>query len=61
MLEVPLEYKKGEPIFTYYYKKGLQEYEEQKSNTQKAATGGIGVIVLGWLARRLYIAKKMIS
>ena len=61
VLEVPLEYKKGEPIFTYYYKKGLQEYEEQKSNTQKAATGGIGVIVLGWLARRLYIAKKMIS
>ena len=60
-LNIPSEYKKGEPIFTYYYEQGLKEYEEQQSTNQKAAAGGIGVVALSWLGRRLYIAKKMIS
>lgn len=60
-LNIPSEYKKSEPVLTYYYELGLKVHEEQQSTNQKAAAGGIGVVALSWLGRRLYIAKKMIS
>ncbi|HAM80436.1 hypothetical protein [Ornithinibacillus bavariensis] len=58
--ELPIEYKESELLFSHYYEIGKHEYEkEQRKNTLKA-TGGIGVIVLSWLARRFYVARKTI-
>ncbi|MED4461813.1 YHYH domain-containing protein [Metabacillus fastidiosus] len=54
---VPEQYTKSEVIFKHYYEIGAQE--NQKENAQ--AAGGLGIVVLGWLARRFYVAKKTIS
>jgi hypothetical protein len=54
---LPKEYAHAEPIFKHYYNLGVEE--NKKENTQ--ATLGIGAIILGWIARRFYVAKKMIS
>ncbi|WP_079515004.1 YHYH domain-containing protein [Rossellomorea marisflavi] len=62
-LSIPSKYSKGENIFAHYYKQGYKEYEEyvqSKKATQSAAAGGSGLLVLGWLGRRFYVAKKMI-
>ena len=55
------EYKKGENIFEYYYQVGYEKYEKNRKEKQATTTTGIGFMVLSWLGRRLYIAKKMIS
>ncbi|MCL6572683.1 MAG: YHYH domain-containing protein [Bacillus sp. (in: Bacteria)] len=60
-LKIPSKYKKGEVLFKHQYELGLELYEEQQSTNRKAATGGVGVVALSWLGRRLYVAKKMIS
>ncbi|MFJ7728458.1 YHYH domain-containing protein [Neobacillus sp. NPDC097160] len=60
-LKIPSKYKKGEVIFKHHYELGLKLYEKQQSTNRKAASGGIGAVALGWLGRRLYVAKKMIS
>jgi hypothetical protein len=48
-------------IFKHQYELGLKEYKEKQSTNRKAASGGVGAVALGWLGRRLYVAKKMIS
>jgi len=58
---VPDEYKHAETIFEHHYEQGLQEYEKEKAENTKQAATGIGIVVLGWLGRRLYVAKKMVS
>lgn len=60
-LVIPSDYKKGEIIYTHYYKLGYKEYEEEKAAKQKATSGTIGVAALAWLGRRIYVAKKMIG
>ena len=58
---LPSNYKNGEVIFKHHYELGLKEYEEQQSDNQKAAVGGVGALTLVWLGRRFYVAKKMIG
>ncbi|WHZ02796.1 YHYH domain-containing protein [Neobacillus sp. YX16] len=58
---LPSKYKSGEVIFQHHYELGLKEYEEQQSDNQKAAVGGVGALAFVWLGRRFYIAKKMIG
>ncbi|MBO0959885.1 YHYH domain-containing protein [Neobacillus sp. MM2021_6] len=61
-LQIPKKYSKGQVIFKNYYKLGLKEYEEKQSNTKKtAAAGGVSVLALAWLGRRVYKAKKKIK
>jgi hypothetical protein len=60
LYELPSKYKNSEVIFKHNYQLGFKEYEEQKSDTQKAAVGGFGGLSLVWLGRRYYIARKMI-
>jgi hypothetical protein len=58
---LPSKYKSGEVIFKHHYELGLKEYEEQQSDNQKAAVGGVGALAFIWLGRRFYVAKKMIG
>lgn len=60
-LTIPAEYQKAKPIFTHYYNVGLKEYEEEQDANQAASTIGISGLVLSWLGRRFYVAKKMIG
>lgn len=63
-LKVPKKYEKGQSIFINQYNKGYAEYEEKREKRQIAIGtigGGSGAILLAWLARRFYNAKKMIS
>jgi hypothetical protein len=54
---LPKEYAHAEMIFKHYYNLGLEENKKEKTQM----TLGIGAIILGWIARRFYVAKKMIS
>jgi hypothetical protein len=54
---LPKEYAHAEPIFKHYYNLGLEENKKEKTQT----TLGIGAIILGWIVRRFYVAKKMIN
>ncbi|MDQ1000540.1 hypothetical protein QFZ28_000940 [Neobacillus niacini] len=45
-------------IFKHNYELGLKEYEEQQSDNQKAAVGGVSRLALVWLGRRFYVMKK---
>lgn len=58
---VPKTYIKSEIIYKHYYEKGYKEYEIEKKEDTATTTGVIGVAVLGWLARRFYVAKKMVA
>jgi hypothetical protein len=59
-LKVPRKYQNAEVIYKHFYEVGYKEYEEKQSDTRKAAIGGgIGVLALGLLGRRLYVARKM--
>ncbi|QGH33174.1 YHYH domain-containing protein [Gracilibacillus salitolerans] len=59
--DLPKEYEKSEVIFSHHFEIGQKEYEvEKKENTQQT-TFGLSVIFLGWLARRFYVARKIIS
>ncbi|WP_257959022.1 hypothetical protein [Bacillus sp. V3-13] len=60
-LVIPAEYRKGELIFKEFYAMGFKEFEEKKTANQTASAGGLGAMVLIWLGRRFYVAKKMIS
>ncbi|MGR3764097.1 YHYH domain-containing protein [Rossellomorea sp. NS-SX7] len=60
-LSIPNEFVKGEKIFKHYYELGYKEHEEQQQKARSTAAGGFGLAALGWLGRRLYVAKKMIS
>ncbi|ALC88892.1 hypothetical protein AM500_03060 [Bacillus sp. FJAT-18017] len=55
------KHKNAEVIYKHYYKKGLKEFEEQNRETNQQMAGGLGMIFFGWLARRFYVARKMIS
>lgn len=58
---VPKTYIESEVIYKHYYEKGYKEYVIEKKEDTATATGVIGVAVLGWLARRFYVAKKMVA
>lgn len=55
---VPAKYKKGEEIFEHYYKIGKEEYENQQKVLYGSISAGVGLIVLTWFGRRLYLKKK---
>ncbi|MBM7605589.1 hypothetical protein JOC75_003612 [Metabacillus crassostreae] len=58
---IPKTYIKSEVIYKHYYEKGYKEYEIEKKEDTATTTGVIGVAILGWLARRFYVAKKMVA
>ncbi|PLR98419.1 YHYH domain-containing protein [Bacillus sp. T33-2] len=59
--QVPSKYKIAEPIFKHNFQLGMKDYEKQQAETnQQAAAGGV-VLLLAWLGRRFYVAKKMVS
>ncbi|TCP24904.1 hypothetical protein EV207_1227 [Scopulibacillus darangshiensis] len=60
-LHVPKKYIASKVIYKHYYKLGAKEYEseQQKENVQTSL--GIVVVIASWLARRLYVARKMVS
>ncbi|WP_420849654.1 YHYH domain-containing protein [Peribacillus tepidiphilus] len=59
--KIPQEYVKAEKIYRHYYEKGFKEYEEERKEDTAKTAGGTGIITLAWLARRFYVAKKMVS
>lgn len=59
--KVPTKYKKAEPIFKNHYELGFKEYEMEQAESNQQTTTGIGTILLAWLGRRFYVAKKMVS
>ncbi|QNF29646.1 YHYH domain-containing protein [Metabacillus elymi] len=58
---VPKTYTKSEVIYKHYYDQGYEDYETEKKEDTATTAGGLGVIILGWLARRFYVAKKMVG
>ncbi|MBZ5751348.1 YHYH domain-containing protein [Metabacillus rhizolycopersici] len=60
-LVIPKEYSDSEVIFNHYYEIGTEEYEEKERKENTLTATGFGLIILAWLARRFYVAKKMIS
>lgn len=61
VLAVPEEYVASEEVFTHHFEIGAAEYVEMK---KKETTRNISVgvaIVLAWLGRRMYVAKKMVA
>jgi len=59
-LSIPQEYIDSKVIFDHHYEIGALEYEENERK-QNAQTGtGFGFLILAWLARRFYVAKKML-
>ncbi|MBM7554441.1 YHYH domain-containing protein [Thalassobacillus pellis] len=60
-LSVPEKYKDAKKVYTHYHQIGIAEYEEKQEKENTRNLMGLGVIVLGWLGRRMYVAKKMIA
>ncbi|MBD1382338.1 YHYH domain-containing protein [Metabacillus arenae] len=58
---IPKTYLKSEVIYKHYYEKGFEDYETEKKEDTATTVGGLGVIIFGWLARRFYVAKKMVG
>ncbi|MFZ3591743.1 YHYH domain-containing protein [Bacillus sp. DJP31] len=58
---IPFGYKKAEKVFSHYYELGYKEYLVEKKENQTASAGGVGILALSWLGRRLYVAKNMIG
>lgn len=58
---VPKTYTKSEIIYKHYYDQGYEDYETEKKEDTATTVVGLGVIILGWLARRFYVAKKMVG
>jgi hypothetical protein len=59
-LQIPAEYQKAEVIYKEYYSRGMAEYEKKQEAKQEASATVVGVGILGWLARRFYVARKMV-
>ncbi|WP_173918968.1 YHYH domain-containing protein [Halobacillus sp. Marseille-Q1614] len=59
--ELPHEYEKAEVLYEHYYDSGKKEYDKEKREDNQKAAGGMGVVVLGWLVRRFYVARKTIN
>ncbi|KMY50988.1 YHYH domain-containing protein [Peribacillus loiseleuriae] len=61
--QIPDKYQKAKVIFDEYYHLGKKEHatkQEEKRTTATASTvAGMGII--GWFARRFYVARKMAS
>ncbi|MGP4079996.1 YHYH domain-containing protein [Pseudalkalibacillus sp. R45] len=60
-LYIPEKYIKSEEIFNHYFELGAIEYQEEQRQENAQTTVGMGVLLAGWLARRFYVAKKMIA
>jgi hypothetical protein len=54
---LPEEYKHAKAVFDYYYNLGAEERKEKNVATTTIVVLGI----LGWLARRFYVARKMLK
>ncbi|MGM0923399.1 MAG: hypothetical protein ACQEWW_19680 [Bacillota bacterium] len=50
----------SEVIFNHYYEIGAEEYKEQDRKEKARTAAGMGLIILSWLARRFYVAKKSV-
>lgn len=59
--EVPAEYKKAETVYKYHFDHGYEEYEKEQQETKQQIGTGAGVVILAWLGRRFYVARKMVS
>lgn len=55
--KLPEEYKNAEKVFKHYYDLGVKERKDNMAATTTVASLGI----FGWLARRFYIARKMVK
>ncbi|WP_347552933.1 hypothetical protein ABFG93_22025 (plasmid) [Pseudalkalibacillus hwajinpoensis] len=60
-LAIPEEYVASEEVFTHHYEIGATEYDEIKQKETTRNSVGIGAIILAWLGRRFYVAKKMVA
>ncbi|WHY85635.1 YHYH domain-containing protein [Neobacillus novalis] len=58
---LPEKYANAEVLFSHHYKLGAKQYTQNKKDNTTKAAGGVGVVALGWLARRFFVAKKTIS
>lgn len=58
---LPKKYNYAEIIFKHHYELGYKEYEKEKEENTQQATIGLGTVLIAWLGRRFYVAKKMIS
>jgi hypothetical protein len=56
-LNIPKEYLEAKTIYNHYFEKG----QEQRTENNMKKSGVFGFIIIGWLSRRLYVAKKMIK
>ncbi|MGM7719179.1 YHYH domain-containing protein [Metabacillus sp. Hm71] len=58
---IPKSYLKSEVIYKHFYEQGYENYEEEKKEDTATTLGGLGFIIVGWLVRRFYVAKKMVG
>jgi flagellar biosynthesis/type III secretory pathway protein FliH len=56
-LSIPKEFSKAKTIYNHYFEKG----QEQRAENNMKKSGVFGFIILGWLSRRFYVAKKMMK
>ncbi|MGP4060028.1 YHYH domain-containing protein [Halobacillus sp. H74] len=58
---VPEDHIASKEIYEHHYKVGLEEYKEQQREDAVNTSLFFGVLCLGWLSRRFYVAKKMVA
>lgn len=58
---LPKTYEKSELIYKHYYEQGYDDYVKEKKEDTATAIGGGSIVVIGWLVRRFYVAKKMVG
>lgn len=60
-LVIPEKYIASKEIFNLHYKEGAEAYKDEQQMENAQTVGGIAVILASWLARRFYVAKKMVA
>lgn len=58
---LPKQYNKGKVIFEHYYEIGATAHEEKQKEDAQQTAGMSGALILGWLARRYYVARQTIK
>lgn len=60
-LNISDKFEGSEKVFKHYFKIGTTEYSKIQGEKTTQSVTAFGIVVFGWLARRFYVARKMIA
>lgn len=58
---LPGKYEKAEVIYLHHYERGYKQYEQDMEDAKDGMTATGIFLAGGWIVRRFYVARKMIS